>query len=216
VAQLRVAVAARVRWQPQVAGDLGGLDLEALDLDRFVVLVDLDLALPGHHDRFVWRTDVLVGGRLHVDDPQVGPARRGPNAQNPGLDLDRVSHVDRRAEAHVDVLEVRASVLRDVLDRLREGDQHRQRGRAHQPLVAVGARVVRVLGQRVRAHREIAEDRQQAIGDGLAAVVPEHLPGAEVLEEVAGLLADDERAVRHGRGVYPRPDQRRQSLSDQS
>ena len=106
------------------------------------------------------------------------------------LDLDRVADVDRRAEAHVDVLEVGARVLGDVLDGLAERDEHREPGRHDEPLEAVRARIARVLRERVRGHRELGEGGEQALGDRLAALVAEDLTRAEVLEEVAGLLAD--------------------------
>ena len=130
--------------------------------------------------------------------PRLGRLALALMPEHPGLDLDGVADVDRRAEAHVDVLEVRARVLRDVLDRLAEGDEHREAGGTHEPLVAVGARVARVLRERVRRHRELREGREQALGDGLPALVSEHLAGHEVLEEVAGLLAEDARVAGHG------------------
>ena len=60
----------------ELAGDGVGGDLEALDRDRFVVLVDLDLALPGRDDRLVPLAEVLAGRRLDVDDPEIRAARR--------------------------------------------------------------------------------------------------------------------------------------------
>ena len=45
-----------------------------------------------------------------------------------------VADVDRRAEAHVDVLEIGTGVLADVFDRLREHDVHHQARRRDQAL----------------------------------------------------------------------------------
>src|SRR5262249_35119940 len=65
---------------------------------------------------------------------------------------------------------------------------------------AVGARVAGVLRERVRGHRELGEGREEPLGQRLAALVAEDLPGPEVLEEIAGLLADAARALaRHVR-----------------
>ena len=198
VGERLVVGARRVGRQPERALDLLGLDLALVQARRVVALVDLHLALPGEHDRLVALADVLARRRLHVDDAEVRAAGAGLDAEHARLDLDRVADVDRRAEAHVDVLEVGAGVLRDVLDGLAEGDQHDDAGGTHQPGVAVGARVAGVLRERVRGHRELGEGGEEALGDGLAALVPEHLPGHEVLQEVAGLLAKDALGSAHG------------------
>ena len=123
-----------------------GLDLARVDLRRLGALVDLDLALPGHHHGLVRRAHVLAGRGLDVDDPEVGAVRRGPYTQGLRLHLDGVADVDGRTEAHVDVLEVGACVLGDVLDGLAEGHQHDQTRRADEAPEAVGAGVARVLG----------------------------------------------------------------------
>jgi len=49
-------------------------------------------------------------------------------------------------------------------------------------LEAVGPRIARVLGQGVRRHGELGEGREEALGERLSALVPEELPGAEVLD----------------------------------
>ncbi len=197
VGQRAVVARGVVGRQPERAGHLVGRHLALVDRRPRILLVDLHLALPGGHHRLVRGAHVLAGGALHVDDAEVRPAAGDTHAQHLGLHLDGVADVERRAEAHVDVLEVGARVLGDVLDRLAEGDQHHQAGRAQQATEAVAARVARVLRQRVRGHRELGEGGEQALGDRLAALVAEHLAEPEVLEEVPGLLAQDAGRVRH-------------------
>src|SRR5262245_26566937 len=189
-----------VGWEPELALDAVGGGLPGVERCGLVPLVDLDLALPGEHDRLFARADVLAGRRLHVDDPEVRLARGGADPEHLRLYLDRVADVERGAEAHVDVLEVGAGVLRDVLDRLAEGHEHHEPGRADEALEAVGAGVARVLGERVRGHRELGEGREEALGQRLPALVPEYLPRPEILEEVAGLLADAAGGVGHRGG----------------
>src|SRR5439155_1108024 len=114
-------------------------------------------------------------------------ARRRLHAEDGRHRLDRVTDADRRAEAHVDVLEVRAPVLGDVLHALAEDDVHHQAGWRDQAAEPVRLGVAPVLGEGVGGEAEVREDGEEALGDRLAALVAEDLPGAEVLQEVAVL-----------------------------
>ena len=191
VVGLRVVVG-----EPEAAVHVLGFDLEALDVDRIVVLVDLDLALPRHHHGFVIGAEVLARRGLYVDDSEVGAARRGTHAKDARFDLDRVPDVDRGAVAHVDVLEVGARVFGDVFDGLAESRDHHEAGRADDVAVPVGPGVPRVLRQRVGCHREVREEGKESLGHGFAPLVAKYLSGTKVLEKISGFLAND--AGRHG------------------
>jgi len=106
------------------------------------------------------------------------------------------------AEAHVDVFEICSSVLGDVFHRLAEGHEHGEPGRADEPLVAVGSRVAGILGQRIRRHRELGEGREEAFGDGFAALVAEDLTGFEVFQKVASPLLEDAGILDLGHGEW--------------
>jgi hypothetical protein len=129
-----------------------------------------------------------------VDDATVGLFRGSTHAEHQRLGLDRVPDVHRDAEAHVDVLEVRAPVLGDVLDALAEDDVHHQARGRDEALEAVRPREPRVLRQGVRREREVREDGEKALGQRLPPAMPEHLAGLEMLDEISVLAAD----CRHG------------------
>jgi hypothetical protein len=190
VRQGSVASGGIVRGQGERHGHVGGRDLTGRERGVDVPLPDLDLALEGQH-----HLAVLVAARgLHVHDALVALARRALHAEHGRLRLERVAHAHRHAETHVDVLEVGACVLGDVLDALTEDDRHHHARLDDEPSEAVRLRVADVLREGVRRHREVGEDREQPLGDRLAALVPVGVARAEVLEEVPVLLADD----RHG------------------
>jgi hypothetical protein len=190
VSELRIGGAVPVGRNEGLDLDRLGLQLSGADLPGGIALEDLDLALVGNHEL----AGLLGAEALHVHDSPVGIPRRGRHAEHGRLDLDRVANMDRRPEAHVDVLEVGASVLRDVFDGLAERDRHDQPRGSHQPLEAVRLRVTQVLVQRVGRHREVGEVRQQSLVHGPASLVPEDLAHPEVLEKVPCLLSNH----RHG------------------
>ena len=108
------------------ANDVVGIDLAGAKLCVFSVFVDLDLSFSSGDNGLVGSTYVLVSRRLHVDDSEVRSTRRGPHSQDPGLNFDCVTDVDRCSKTHVDVFEVCPGVFGDVLDGLTEGDEHHQ------------------------------------------------------------------------------------------
>src|SRR5207247_4293196 len=116
-----------------------------------VALPHLHLALVGEHDLAV----LVAPDGLDVHDAAVALARRRLYAEDRRLGLDRVAHAHRRAEAHVDVLEVGAPVLGDVLHALAEDDVHHQAGRGDQTAEPVGPGVATVTGEGVGRGAEI-------------------------------------------------------------
>ena len=157
-----------------------------------VALPYLHLALEREHHL----ASLVAAGGLHVHHAEHRVARRALHPEHARLGLERVAEVDRGAEAHVDVLEVRARVLGDVLHALAEHDQHHEAGRHDETLEAVRLRVASVLRERVRGHREVGEEREQPFGDRLPALVPVDVAGDEILEKMPALLPND----RHGGG----------------
>ena len=121
-----------------------------------------------------------------------------------------LEYIDMRFGAPVyvgDTIEVETKVLGVTGSRSnpRLGVVHVQstarknRGARDEAAEAVGPRIARVLGERIRRHGELGEGREQSLGDRLAALVSEGLPEVEVLEVVAGDLAEDARGLRHER-----------------
>jgi hypothetical protein len=167
-----------------------GLRFSRGDGGRRIVLPTLHLPLERQDD-----LTVLVSTRgLHVHDTPVRLLRRATDAEHERLGLDRVSDVHRNAETHVDVLEIGATVLRDVLDALAEDDVHHQSRRCDQAPIPVCPGEPCVLRQGVGREREVREDREQALGQRLAPAVPEYLAGTKLLDEISVLPANG----RHG------------------
>jgi hypothetical protein len=120
-----------------------------------------------------------------VHHAQLGAAPGGSHTQHGTLRLDGVADIDIRTEAHIDVLEIGASILRDVFHRLAEGHRHDEPRRHGHAGIAVQPCEVQVLVQRIGAEREVGEVGGQALGQGAAPLVPEYLTEPEILEEVA-------------------------------
>jgi len=135
---------------------------------------------------------------LDVNHPELRVAGRQFHAEHLRLHLNRVTDGDLRTEPHVDVLEVRTRVFRNVLDGLTEGDKHHKAGRHNQSRKAVRPCVARVLGQRIRRHRKLCEGAEQALGDRLPAFVTESLAETKFFEVMASNSSKDAGGIGHG------------------